>query len=413
MAGWGRVLPWTAAAALLAALGKAGAPPALGYLGKKLALQAKFGIPAFGDWLVLAAVLTNIAMVALALALVIRPFRNRVEPNPVPRQKVDFPMVVGPLVLGALGVAVGLVPSVFDDHLGMAAASAAHGSPVEFDLKIWSGLNLESLLLIGMSLVVFAAGYLLYRHLHLFHGRPTLPGPLNAITPTRLYERGLEGFLATATRVAGRMQDGRLRVYVAVVALAVAGLVLPALIAATGRESLSLDSMRIHEVVLVAIIAAGALGGAFTGRPIVGALSVGMTGYGIALMFALFGGIDVAITVMLVETLVVVILAAFLTRLPRQIRPTSAWRKVRDLTIAGALGLTVTLAVLLPAGGGHSRDLAETLLAWSVPEAAGRNVVNVILVDFRAMDTLGEIVVVAAAALTVMALLMIPKRRSS
>jgi multicomponent Na+:H+ antiporter subunit A len=412
LAGWGRVLPLTAVAAFLAALGQAGAPPALGYLGKKLALQAKFGVPAVGDWLVLAAVLTNIAMVALALTLAVRPFWGRTEPPPLPQRKIDFPLTVGPLVLGALGVAVGLVPSVFDNHLGTAAASAAFGSPVHFDLKVWSGLNLESLLLIGISLGVFLAGYLLYRHLHVFQGRPALPTPLQAITPTRLYERGLEGFLAAASQVTGRMQGGRLRVYVGFVALAVAGLVGPALISATGRAALGVDSIQLHEVLLVAIMAAGALGGAFTNRPMVGALSVGMTGFGIALVFALFGGIDVAITLMLVETLVVVILAAFLSRLPRQIRPTSAWSKLRDLAVAGSLGLAVTLVVLLPAGGVRSRELAETLLAWSVPEAAGRNVVNVILVDFRAMDTLGEIVVVAAAALTVIALLAIPRRRS-
>jgi multicomponent Na+:H+ antiporter subunit A len=413
LAGWGRVLPLTAAAAFLAALGKAGAPPALGYMGKKLALQAKFGIPAFGDWLVLAAVVTNIAMVAVALTLVIRPFRGRIEPAPVPRRTVGFAMTAGPLLLGALGVAVGLVPSVFDDHLGTEAASAALGRPVDFGLKVWSGLNLESLLLIGTSLLVFGTGYLLYRYLHLFHGRPDLPAPLVAITPTRLYDRGLDGFLAAATRVTGWMQNGRLRVYVAVVTLAVAGMVLPAVVTATVKGALGLDTMKFHEVVLVAIMAAGAVGSAFTGRPIVGALSVGMTGFGIALVFALFGAIDVAITVMLVETLIVVILAAYLSRLPRQIRPASPWRKIRDLLVAGTLGLTATLVVLLPGAGVRSRELAETLLAWSVPEAAGRNVVNVILVDFRAMDTLGEIVVVAAAALTVMALLTLPGRRSS
>ncbi len=409
LGGWRRALPWTAVAALLAALGQAGAPPALGYMGKKLALQAKLSVPALGEWLVLAAVITNIVMVTLALAIAVRPFWGTLRPaaNPAaePPRRLPVGMVVGPLVLALLGVGSGLVPAAFDAHLGQAAASAIAGEPVVFKLKVWSGLNLESLLLIGLSVTVFAAGYLLFRKLHLLQGRPALPAALRVLTPTTLYDRALAGFFAAAAHLTALVQGGRLRVYVAVVAVATAALALPFLVDGLRAVEINRGTVRPHEILLVGIMAAGALGGAFAGRPIVAALAVGTTGIGLALVFALFGGIDLAITQLLVETLVVVILAAVLVRLPRETRVVERWRKIRDLIIAGLLGTTATLAVLQTAAGTKPRDLADTLLAWSWPEAAGRNVVNVILVDFRAMDTLGEIVVVAAAALIIASLL--------
>nr|MEE4267987.1 hydrogen gas-evolving membrane-bound hydrogenase subunit E [Candidatus Krumholzibacteria bacterium] len=414
LGGWGKVMPLTAVAALLAALGQAGAPPALGYMGKKLALLAKMSLPAVGEWMTLAAVITNVAMVALALAIAVRPFWSRSEKEqPADRGPVPLGMELGPLVLALLGVAIGLVPSVFDTHLGTAAASAAAGYPVPIKLKVWSGLNVESLLLIGLSLAVFAVGYLSYRKLHLFQKRPTVAAPLTPWTPTVLYDRGLNGMLAGAARLTGFLQNGRLRTYVGIVSLATAALALPWLIKATRSDGWSLGTVHAHEILLVTIMAAGAIGGAFAGRPIVAALAVGMTGLGLALVFALFSGVDLAITQLLVETLLVVILVAVLVRLPRQTHQPSKLGRVRDLAIALTVGATATLAVLLTAAGDRSRDLADTLLAWSLPEAAGRNVVNVILVDFRAMDTLGEVVVVAAAALTVGALLAACRKETS
>ncbi|MFN2169101.1 MAG: proton-conducting transporter membrane subunit, partial [Anaerolineae bacterium] len=117
----------TAIAAMLAALGQAGAPPAMGYAGKKLALQAKLGIEGLDAWLIPAAVIANIAMVALALALAWRPFWSRRPASPLAGHPLHPGMIGGPLLLGAAGVAVGLVPRLFDTSLGSAAATAAAG----------------------------------------------------------------------------------------------------------------------------------------------------------------------------------------------------------------------------------------------------------------------------------------------
>ena len=320
-------------------------------------------------------------------------------------------MIAGPLVLAITGVAVGLVPSIFDEHLGAAAASAAAGLTVTFDLEVWSGLSLESLALTGLSLVVFVAGYALYRKLDLFHHRPTLPTSLTRWTPTAVYQQTLEGFLKASATIARQVQTGRLRHYVGTVSLAAAAAALPWLILAFSRGALPQPGpIQVYEVLIVLLMAAGALGAAFCRRPIVAAISVGMTGLGLALVFALYSGVDLAITQLLVETLMVVILVAVLSRLPDQGPAADSVIRLKNLLLAALLGVAATLAVLLPAAGTRPQDLSQTLLQWSWTEAAGRNVVNVILVDFRAIDTLGEIVVVAAAALIVAALVASRKR---
>ena len=411
LGGLRRIMPLTGLAALLAALGQAGAPPALGYIGKKLALQAKLELAAFDEWLVLAAVLTNIAMVSLALVIVVRPFGGGKSVSLEKGHPVAAGMVVGPLVLGLLGVVVGLVPAVFDTHLGTAAASAAAGQVVVLDLKVWSGLSLQSLLLMGLSLAVFAAGYLLYTKLHLFQARPLLPAPLVRFSPTVLYDRGLSTFLNLCSRLTGLIQGGLLRRYVGGIALAAGlGALFWLVAAVVGQILLPMEGITPHGLLLLAIMTAGAIGAALIRRPIVAALSVGMTGLGLALMFALYSGVDLAITQLLVETLMIVILVAVFSRLPSGSPAAGPRFSPLRLVVAAVLGTAATLAVLLTVAERTASELSREILSRAWPEAYGRNVVNVILVDFRAMDTLGEVVVVAAAALTVAALVAAGRR---
>lgn len=408
LGGLARVMPVTTAAALLAALGQAGAPPALGYLGKKLALQAQLDFGALSEWLVLAAVVTNVAMVAVALVLALRPFFGS-SVVPVRRaHEAPLTMLAGPAVLATLGILVGLVPALFDRTLGAAAASAITGTPVTIKLKIWSGVSVEALSLLAISLLGFGAGFLVYRRIHLLWHRPHLPARWVPLTPTSLYDRGLAGLFALAAWHTRQIQRGALRFYVAVVTLAFALLALPWLVRAAGASrpsGFAFDRIPIHELLLVLVMLAGIIAAPLTRRPIVAVMVAGASGIGLALVFALFGGVDLAITQLLVETLLVVLLVSILRRMPHRLPAAGAAARLRDLAIALTGGVATTCLVLAVAAGGGDRPVAASMLARSVGEAQGRNVVNVILVDFRALDTLGEITVVAAAAVTIACLL--------
>ncbi len=413
LSGMRRAMPWTATAALLAALSMGGAPPALGYMGKKLALQAKLDLAALSEWLVLAAVITNVIMVTLALALAVRPFWGRRSHEARTVHEAPLTMLVGPLFFGALGLAVGLIPAIFDLGLGTAAASAIAGGPTSIKLKLWSGLSLEALALLAISLVAFAGGYAIYRRLPRLWHLPPLPRPLEAITPAALYDRALAGLFALAAWHTRQVQRGPLRFYVAVVILATVSLAGPFLVRALGAaESPQPPAPQyLYETLLALLIAAGGLAACAAQRPIVSMMFAGITGLGLALVFGLYGGVDLAITQLFVETLLVVVMAAALLRMPSRRRPVPRLSRWRDAGIATVGGAMAAALVLVAAAGERPRPVAEAMLARAVPDAHGRNVVNVILVDFRALDTLGEITVVTAAALGIWVLLRLRLRR--
>jgi multicomponent Na+:H+ antiporter subunit A len=114
---------------------------------------------------------------------------------------------------------------------------------------------------------------------------------------------------------------------------------------------------------------------------------------------------DLAMTQVMAETLSVILLVLVFARLPRLVRRSRVSQRIRDLILAGALGATMSLLVLASTSVELSPDASEYYRANSMPKAKGRNVVNVILVDYRALDTLGEISVVAVAGLGVAALI--------
>ena len=139
--------------------------------------------------------------------------------------------------------------------------------------------------------------------------------------------------------------------------------------------------------------------------------ALGGVGIGVAVLFIVFGAPDVAITQLLVETLVIVLVAVALLRLPTLRLPGADGFRPRDAAISAALGTAVTLVLLAVLETPLDLRLTEYFEVKSWPEAYGRNIVNVILVDFRALDTFGEIAVVVIAALSAYALLRTTNER--
>ncbi|MEO1237683.1 MAG: hydrogen gas-evolving membrane-bound hydrogenase subunit E, partial [Planctomycetota bacterium] len=132
---------------------------------------------------------------------------------------------------------------------------------------------------------------------------------------------------------------------------------------------------------------------------------------GLAVLFATYGSVDLAITQLMVETLMVVILVLVLRRLPKLKKASPTGSRIRDLVVAAAGGSAVTLLVLASATVELPAAVSAYYLNAAAPEAFGRNVVNVILVDFRALDTMGEIVVVAVAGIGVGSLVWLGRQR--
>jgi len=130
-----------------------------------------------------------------------------------------------------------------------------------------------------------------------------------------------------------------------------------------------------------------------------------VVGLGIALLFLIYSSIDLALTQILVETLAVVLFVLAFYRLPKFANFSSPLVRARDLILCCAFGALMGTLVLFGFSINHFEPISSYFAEASYLEAFGKNVVNVILVDFRAVDTFGEIIVLAIAALGIFSLL--------
>jgi multicomponent Na+:H+ antiporter subunit A len=135
--------------------------------------------------------------------------------------------------------------------------------------------------------------------------------------------------------------------------------------------------------------------------------ALGAVGFGVAIVFALYGAPDLALTQIVMETITVMLFVLVFYRLPRLVERGPLRLRLRDGAIALSVGVTMSVLVLAALGQREVEPVSTYFGEKSYVEAFGRNVVNVILVDFRALDTLGELVVLAAAGFGVYALLRV------
>ncbi|MEM9659822.1 MAG: hydrogen gas-evolving membrane-bound hydrogenase subunit E, partial [Planctomycetota bacterium] len=234
-----------------------------------------------------------------------------------------------------------------------------------------------------------------------------------------IYQRSLQGFVKLAETQTRMLMAGGLRRYLMWILLVIATVPAATLMVCEGvvAPQFALD-LRFTEGALLMVIATAAMVAAMAPHRITAVASIGVVGFTVALLFEILSAPDLAITQLMVETLFVVIVVLVLQHLPHleETRPLNRLQTGRNLAIAAALGLTVGVMLELVAAGPISTHVADYYAANSAAKAYGQNVVNVVLVDFRATDTLGEITVLAVAALGGFSLLKVragPARSNS
>ncbi|WP_207482646.1 hydrogen gas-evolving membrane-bound hydrogenase subunit E [Arenibaculum pallidiluteum] len=403
LGGLARVMPITALGAVLAALSMAGLPPFVGFVAKELVYEAKLESGDAAGLLVAGGFLVNAAMVAIAGVLSFRLFFARPRPTPKAPHDPGWAMMTGPLVLGILGLLAGGIPSLFGSWLVNPAAAALLGESVRVDLALWHGFS--PLLVLSIATVAMGVGlYLAWERLGLVLRSLR---QLDRFGPARAYDRVLGALVPAAARVTGMVQHGSLRDYLRTLFLVAS---LGALITLAFRGGISLPSVEAGwpdpRIFVPILLIAGAVAAVLARTLIAAIMASGLVGFATAVLFLVNGAPDLAFTQFAVETLFVVILAATLVRLPLRGRlPRSPRDRWIDASIAGCAGGAMTLLLLAVLATPFDPRLSVWFGAESVPAAHGRNVVNVILVDFRALDTLGEITVLALAAIAVLAVL--------
>jgi multicomponent Na+:H+ antiporter subunit A len=269
------------------------------------------------------------------------------------------------------------------------------------DVALWHGVN--PVLLLSAATTVMGLVAYVSRPPALRAGERL--APLSRLGPAAAYDAGLRGLMRVARAQTRALQTGRLSDYVR---LTVATFTAAAAYVLVSRDVLGVPVLRIpawHEAVLLILMAGGAVSAVRVRSRVTAVVALGIVGVGVALTFLVWSGPDLALTQFAVDTLSVLLFVFIVHRLPPLTLLSSGAARARDAAVAGAAALVITLLVWASMTAPHEAPLQRDYAEASVPEAHGRNVVNVILVDFRAFDTLGEITVLVVAALGVHALI--------
>lgn len=407
LGGLARAMPFTAAAGGVAALSMAGLPPLFGFISKELVYESLLAFPQWNILLVVLVLLAFAMTTAVAGWVGILPFWTRSRADLHPHESSPW-LWAPPVLLATLGLVLGLLPSLPAVWIIGPAASAIMASPQTVKLSLWHGFNL-ALGLSGLTLLLAGALYL---------GRTRVSAVAGGffsraakLGPDSLYRQGLNLLLWLAAFLTRVLQNGYLRNYVATVIITVFALVGLTL----ARWGIPIQDglgpwPRFYDVILVVMILVATLVVVqLTSRLAVIAI-LGSIGFSIALLFLLYSAPDLAMVQFAIETLTVIMFVLVIYRLPKFARLTGRKTRSIDAGIALLGGAVMTVLMLIVSSHPSESLLAPFFLANSQSQAFGNNVVNVILVDFRGLDTLGEITVLAVASIGVYALLRLVRR---
>jgi multicomponent Na+:H+ antiporter subunit A len=395
-------MPMTATAAVMAALSLAALPPTFGFVGKEMLLEASLAANEAGLIITIALVLASSIYVATAGIIAVQPFFGKKLPTPEQPHEAPLNLWLAPGLLALLGIVFAVMPSLVEDSLLRPAVEAIAREPVELDLALWHGLN-APLVLSALSL---------FCGLGLYAGRKPVLDVLTRLQitstwgPQHWWSLLLAGLNALAQRQTRVLQSGYLRYYLMIIIVTALALAGSKLFLGTGSPSFTPNfDARFYEWVLAGLILLAALAAVVIRSRLGAVAALGVAGYGVALIFVFFGAPDLAMTQFMIETLTVILFVLVFYHLPRATILADRFGVARDAILALSLGGLITTIVLIGSGIQLYPKISEYFVESSLPLGHGRNVVNVILVDFRAFDTLGEITVLAVAGIGVYALL--------
>jgi multicomponent Na+:H+ antiporter subunit A len=426
LGGLWRDLPVTAAITGVAALSMAGIPPFNGFYSKELLFAAAWDVATASGglaWLYpVVAVLASIFTVLYSL----RFLWMFVGEHPSALDSSDTGtgdngvgdtihrpsalLVAPPAVLAGLAAVIGVWPELAIDFIVQdgAAATGMAGESVEVHAKLPLELSGPAV----MSLVTVGAGVALFPvYGRLRDGIDALHRGATVIHPERVYRGVLRATTRASDRLDAVVHTGVIRSYVWWVLAATCTITLVGY-AATGTSPAvtGLDTPVAMVLVLgVAVLAALAV--TVTPSHVTGVLTLGILGFMVAIFYILASGPDLALTQLVVETLLLLIFLIVIEEMPAFYIDEERAVILRDAALSGLVGVTAFISVLVAMPTDRVlTDTAEFYVEKAVPEGGGTNVVNVILTDFRALDTLGESVVIVLAALSVLAMLVMRNR---
>ncbi|SMH45448.1 multisubunit sodium/proton antiporter, MrpA subunit /multisubunit sodium/proton antiporter, MrpB subunit [Rathayibacter oskolensis] len=423
LSGIGRRAPVLAAAALIGVLSMAGIPPLLGFVAKEAVFTSLLGAGEQGSvwgWIALVGlVLGSILTVAYSARFFWGAFARKKGLEDTHLHAEPWAFTAAPVVLAAVSVVGGVAASVLDplsavyaDTLPLAAADAdpvlaaealaEHGT---YHLALWHGFEPA----LGLSALVIAIGLLLFaKRVAVAKAQSMLPNRIDSAEGYWATVRWLDRVASTVTEF---VQRGSLPRYLTVIfAVFVGGAGSAAAFTRTWPDELvfwdSPGQLAVAAVMIVAAILC-----AVARNRVAAVLLAGGTGYGMVALFALQGAPDLALTQALIETVTLVVFVLVLRRLPTRIAAKHQPMRKRLRAVIGiAVGAVMAVVATIALGARTATPISAELPRLSYEEGQGRNIVNVLLVDIRAWDTMGEISVLVVVATGVASLIFLSSR---
>ncbi|MGA7203311.1 MAG: Na+/H+ antiporter subunit A [Specibacter sp.] len=407
--------PMLGVVALIGAASMAGLPPLAGFVAKESVFaafeaNARYG-PAghlIGIVVLAVMVLGSILTFAYSARFMWGGFAVKSKGMATAFKPVGWLFVGAPALLSALTLAYGLYPQLVETWVAPYSAQFPAYDPHGVHLQLWHGFTLP----LALSAVVVAGGVALF----LMRGRfEAFQGKMPAVIDfERWYRQSIVGLDLVSIWVTGRTQRGSLFFYLAVIlttAIASVGAVLIITEQHWSEQVYFFDPGSPFQIVAGVVIVVGAFAAARANKRFMAVLMVSVTGYGVALVFALQGAPDLALTQMLVETIILVAFVLALRSLPPGLQERTAGdHKVMRIILGAAFGAIMVVVGIVAMGSRIATPVSLSLPQMAYDGGGGLNVVNVTLVDIRAWDTFGEISVLAIAATGVASLIFVRGR---
>ena len=426
LAGLRQTLPVTTAVAIIAALSMAGLPPLFGFVAKEALLETFFESAEHGamaGWIAFgAATIAGAFFVTFSLTLLWEAFlrpgstaerttssptgEDPIAPTPI-HHAPAAPFVAAPLILVAIGTAAPFALQPLSTFLN-AAASSIYGETIHKHAALWHGFTP----VLFTSLLAIAAGaWLFLNRSFLRRSLARLPERLRGVV---IFQIVLDGMYALAQITARFSQGYTLASQSAIVLLAAFVPVAFALRQVPLRDLIPATDILpgAPETILILMTVVAAYVTVRVRTRLGAIISLGVVGVSVTLFYVFFSAPDLALTQLLIEVLTVVLLVLVFTKLPPDTRPPMQnLKQARNVLVALAAGAFGFFLVLFNSSDAMqaAQSISGFFLHNAVPSGHGANVVNVILVDFRGFDTMGEITVLALAALGGYALLNAPR----
>jgi multicomponent Na+:H+ antiporter subunit A len=274
------------------------------------------------------------------------------------------------------------------------------------ELKLWHGFNTVFFLSVFTVFLGFTLFLFIYKKDEVLVKWRAANQRFFSIRLVDVFNNSLNSFLAFSKRKTKLVQHGYHRYYILTIFVIASIFLWYQVYITIGWNLNNIFTLKPFYISgLVVVIIFSTIFSVISKSRIATIITMGVTGYGIALLFMYYSAIDLAITQIIVETLIVVMFVLILQRLPLFARLSSKSSRLRDLIIALTFGSAMTVLALKSINVDFNHPISDYMIENSYIKAFGQNVVNVILVDFRALDTLGEVVVLVVAALGVFVLL--------